>query len=115
MNPTSILQWNAQGLRHKKDELLELIHDYRATLVAIQETKLTEEYNIKIPNYNVISKSGHYNRGQHGGVALYIHSDIPYNEIPLSTTLQAIAVEVHTSFRFSICNVYASRSHDLTR
>ena len=115
MNPTSILQWNAQGLRHKKDELLELIHDYRATLVAIQETKLTEEYNIRIPNYNVISKSGHYNRGQHGGVTLYIHSDIPYNEIPLSTTLQAIAVEVHTSFRFSICNVYASRSHDLTR
>ena len=74
---TSIVQWNAQGLRNKKSELLELIHDNCASIVAIQETRLSNDFNLKNPNYNLISKDGHFNHGQHGGVALYIHSDVP--------------------------------------
>ena len=60
---TSIIQWNAQGLRNKKNELLDIIKENNASLIAIQETKLSDNYNIRIPNYNVISKEGHYNHG----------------------------------------------------
>ena len=111
---TSIVQWNAQGLRNKKNELLELIKEHNASIVAIQETKLSSNYNIRLPSYNVISKDGHYNRGNHGGVALYIHSDVPYNEIPLNTSIQAVAAEVRLNFNFTICNIYSSRSHQLS-
>ena len=115
MSPnTSIIQWNAQGLRNKKNELLELINENNASLIAIQETKLSENYHIRIPNYNIISKDGHYNRGQHGGVALYIHSDVPYQPIQLTTPIQAVAAEVTLQSTFTICNIYLSRSHQLT-
>ena len=112
---TSIVQWNAQGLRNKKSELLELIHDNCASIVAIQETRLSNDFNLKNPNYNLISKDGHFNHGQHGGVSLYIHSDVPYREIPLSTPIQAVAAEIRLQFNFSICNIYSSRSHPISK
>ena len=98
-------------MRHKKDELIDLIHSCNASIIALQETKLSENFNIRIPNYNLISKEGHFNHGQHGVVALYIHSDVPCNEIKLNTPCQAVAAEVFLSFKFSICNIYSSRSH----
>ena len=101
------------GMNHKKDELLDLIHTCNATIIALQETKLSENFNIRIPNYNLLCKEGHYNHGPHGGVALYIHSDVPYNEIKLNTPCQAVAAEVFLFLKFSICNIYSSRSHAL--
>ena len=40
MGKYSTLQWNVQGLRNKKDELLELVHLNRSNIIALQETKL---------------------------------------------------------------------------
>ena len=40
MNSASILQWNINGVRNKKDELSELISHYKANIVALQDTKL---------------------------------------------------------------------------
>ena len=111
---TSIIQWNAQGMRTKKNELLDLINEHKASLIAIQETKLSSDYNIRLPNYNVISKNGHYNHGQHGGVALYIHSGVPYQEIELITPIQAVAATVNLQTTFTVCNIYSSRSHQLS-
>ena len=100
-------------MRHKKDEFLDLIHSCNASIIALQETKLSDDFNVRIPNYNLLCKEGHYNHGQHGGVALYIHSDVPYNEMKLNTPCQTVAAEVFLSFKFSICNIYSSRSHTL--
>ena len=104
-----------QGLSNKKTELLDLINSNQSSIIAIQETKLSHDYLLKIPHFNVYSKDGHYNHGWHGGVALYIHSDIPHRTIELSTDIQAVAVEVHINFKFTVCNVYNSRSHHLTQ
>ena len=68
---TSVLQWNVQGMNHKKDELLDLIHSCNASIIALQATKLSDNFNIRISNYNLLCKEGHYNHGQHEGVALY--------------------------------------------
>jgi ribonuclease HI len=108
-----ILQWNAQGIRSKKDELSELIETHKTDIVAIQETKLWTNSKFSIPNYNELRKDGHYNRNPHGGVALYIHSDIPFCEIPLTTPLQAVAAKVTLHREITICNIYTSRSHPL--
>ena len=39
-NSIDILQWNCQGVRSKKDEILEMIEHYKYGIIALQETKL---------------------------------------------------------------------------
>ena len=75
-----------QGLSNKKTELLHQIHSNQSSIIAIQETKLSHDYLLKIPHFNVYSKDGHYNQGWHGGVALYIHSDIPIVQLKFLQT-----------------------------
>ena len=112
---TSILQWNIQGLSGKKDELLDLINTCNASIIALQETKLSNDYLTKISKYSVISKEGHYNQGYHGGVALYIHPDVIHSKIDLNTPCQAVAAVVALSFRFTICNIYSPPSLPLNK
>ena len=111
---TSILQWNPQGLSNKKDELLEIIEENKSSIIALQETKLTGEYNLKIPNYNKIFKDGHYNRGPHGGVCIYIHTSLPYREITVQSPLQVVAAQIFLGTLFTVCNIYVSPSHDFS-
>lgn len=111
MTNRSILQWNAQGLRNKKDELLNLIHTHNSDIVAIQETMFWSNIDFKIPNYSSVTKHGHYNRTPHGGVSIFIHSSIPYHEIQLDTPIQAVAIRANLNRTMTICNIYSSRSH----
>jgi ribonuclease HI len=118
MNPkglTSIIQWNLQGLRNKKYEILELIDKHHPYVLALQETKLWKSNNFTIPNYNCIRRDGHLNRTPHGGVALLIHDTIPYNEIQINSPIQAIACR--TTFgttTLTICSLYSSRNHHIS-
>ena len=102
----AVVQWNVGGMSNKKKEIIDLINTYEANILALQETMLSNDYLIKIPKYNVIAKEGTYNNRQHGGVAMYIHGDIPYQEINLNTPLQAVAATVTLRVKVTICNVY---------
>ena len=73
---------------------------------------LSTDYLIKIPKYNVIAKEGTYNTRQHGGVAMYIHGDTPYQEITLTTPLQAVAATVQLRIKVTICNIYVPPNSD---
>ena len=73
MSDYKIIQWNAQSLRAKKEEVLKMVEDRRLVLLAIQETMLNDKSQVGIPNYNIISKEGHFNWRSHGGAALLIH------------------------------------------
>ena len=110
----TILQWNCQGMRSKKDELLHLIQTHKTDIVALQETMFYGNYKIDIPGYNIEKTDGHYNRRAHGGVCLYVHQDIPYQRLDISTTIQAVAVRVQLSAAVTICNIYSSRQHQLS-
>ena len=72
------------------------------------------QYLHKIPNYSVIGKDGTLNRSNHGGVALYVHQDVPYTPISLTTPLQAVAATIHLNTKITICNLYNSRNHQLS-
>ena len=111
MTNGSIIQWNIQGIRRKKDELSELVRNYKANIVAIQETRLWNNTKFSLPHFNEIRKDGHYNRSPHGGVALYIHSSIPFNKLDVNTPLQAVAAKVHLHTDITICSLYTSGSH----
>jgi len=110
----NIMQWNCQGLRNKKNEILHMINEQNISIVALQETKLWNNCEIRVPRFNCYRKDGHFNRTPHGGVAIYVHEHIPHNEIQLHTPMQAIAVRVNIGQLVTICNIYSSRSHDLT-
>lgn len=110
----TILQWNCQGARAKKDEIIKMIEDLNPIVVALQETMIGPSNNFRAPNYVCIRKDGHFNRRPHGGVALLVHNTIPFTELKLQTDLQACAIRVKLRSLITICNIYNSRSHDLT-
>ena len=110
----TIIQWNIQGVRNKKQEILQLLNNMKADIIALQETKIPSRFLHRIPNYTVASKEGTTNRQNHGGVATYIHQDIPFTEINLNTPLQAVATTVHLKTQMTICNIYNSRSHQFS-
>ena len=109
-----IMQWNAQGIAGKKDEVLDYISKYKIDIIAIQETKLFGDREIKIPKYNIEKLDGHWNRMAHGGLATYVHNEIPYKRIPINVPMQALAIRVQLSSLITICNVYSPRSHQLS-
>jgi exonuclease III len=111
-NQVNILQWNTQGIRNKKDEILEIIENKNPAIIALQETKLSSD-NFRIPNYNSIGKIGHINRTPHGGVMIMVHDSIPYQEITLNTAIQAIAIKAYIGRLITFCCIYISRAHEM--
>ena len=109
----TILQWNIQGIKNKKKELIQLINDYNADIIAIQETQLSNDYIPKIDGFTSLNREGTFNFRHHGGVTLYIHQDIPMTEVKLNTPIQAVATTVTLNRTITICNMYSSRSHTL--
>ena len=92
-----------------------LIEKHNAVILALQETKLNDKCEFKVPTFNIIRKDGHVNVTTYGGVALLIHSDSPYQEIELDTTLQAVVARVNVGGQINIvCTVYISRAHRVT-
>ena len=109
---STIVQWNINGIRNNKKEILELINSKKASIVALQETLIDSKYLHKIDRFNVVAKNGSNSDGRfHGGVATYIHSDTPYEEVELNTNLQAVATTIHLGIRFTICNLYIPPSY----
>ena len=63
----------------------------------------------KISNYTVLRRDGTYNYTHHGGVAICVHSSVPYSTVELNTLIQAVAVRVQLHATVSICNIYSPR------
>ena len=51
---TTILQWNADGVRSKRVELEKFIHDLKPDIVVLQETKLTSKDLFQIRGYHTL-------------------------------------------------------------
>ena len=75
---TNFIQWNIQGISQKKQELVNLIDKEKPALLCIQENMLQKRTNFNIKNYNGLLKEGYINRLADGGVAIFIHGNIPF-------------------------------------
>ena len=75
-----IVQWNCDGVRKKKDELLNVINDVKPRIVALQEIMMQETKEMRIPHYNIIMRAGHFIWRSHGGVMLIIHESVPMTD-----------------------------------
>jgi hypothetical protein len=81
-----ILQWNADTLSTKKEELRQAIKEHEVDIFLIQETKMIKSDKIpQFPGYTIMSKPRHQvagdesNRG--GGLLTGVRNTVPYKEI----------------------------------
>ena len=112
---TNIIQWNCQGVRSKKDEILDLIQNYKPLLVALQETKRWENNKFEIAGYTCIRKDCHFNHTPHGEVGLYVNQSVPFRQLQFQTDEQALATQIDTGQLITICKVYTSGRHNFRK
>ncbi|UYV83142.1 hypothetical protein LAZ67_22002409 [Cordylochernes scorpioides] len=106
LNPASkqlrILQCNINGLcstatKIKLEEIMEIAEKQKIQIIALQETKLNEKYNLKYKNYNILRKD---RNKEGGGLAFFIknlyYEDIAIN-IPNTSDLEAQGIKVYLS------------------
>ena len=112
-----ILQININGISNKIKELELLIHDTKADIITIQETKLTSNSKTpKINNYTEIRKERTYNKG--GGLLTYIKNNITFtnDKIPQNINqklieIQLVTIHLTPTKKFEIANIYIPPSN----
>ena len=105
----NIIQWNCQGIYAKWEELNKLIYDFTPSCIALQELILKRRQLPTLKNYTGYSKQ----TGQYGGVAIYIHQNVPQMQVQLNTTLQAVAARVFLERNYTVCSIYISPGENL--
>lgn len=103
------LQWNIRGHRANCRELDILLKQFKPSVVALQETLTTATKELRINNFNCISKPASSDFARRG-VSLYIRNSIFYDNIPLSSDLEAAAARVSLNKTITICTLYLSPS-----
>ena len=114
ISSTNIIQCNIQGIANKKEDLVELIAKEKTDVPCIQETMISTQTNFNLKNYIGMSKKGHTNYREHGGVAIFIHEITSYQKIILDIPLQAIAARTNIEIAMTIVSIYNSRSHAIS-
>ena len=103
----NILQWNVQGLKPKALELSSILSEKKISVACLQETLLGDSNWCPTKQYK-LEKSSHIGEEQNRGVSISIHATLQYNRVPLHTTLEAAAVTINSTKRYTICSVYLS-------
>ncbi|UYV79464.1 hypothetical protein LAZ67_17002713 [Cordylochernes scorpioides] len=108
-----ILQCNINGLcstatKIKLEEIMEIAEKQKIQIIALQETKLNEKYNLKYKNYNILRKD----RNKEGGGLAFLIKNLYYENIainiPNTSDLEAQGIKVYLSQNktINIFNMY---------
>ena len=62
-----------------------------------------------------MEKSPHFGGDNSRGVALLLHASVQYTRIRLHTTLEAVAVKMHSGRELTVCSLYLSLNVSITR
>ena len=102
---TFLMQWNIRGLRaNYASGLQPLIHTHNPQIICLQETKLSNTYDInKYKSYHHINNN---NLIAAGGSSIFVRSNLLQRHIPLTTDLQAVAVRITSHQPVTICSIY---------
>ena len=101
----SLLQWNCRGLRANWSDLKLLLEEHQPSAVCLQETLLTKPSLINLRrfiSYDLFSDPDKSSRV----VSILVNIAIPQSQIPIKTTLQAVAVRISLSRIITLCSVY---------
>ena len=78
-NSLRLMQWNANGISGRLNELLTFLHSNNVNIAVIQETKLTNKYKpLKTPGWAAVRLDRHKNKG--GGLLVLIKDTVTFVE-----------------------------------
>ncbi|GFX33303.1 CCHC-type domain-containing protein [Trichonephila clavipes] len=84
------------------DDVKDIIRQYHPVCVALQETFLKSCHKTKIRRYGCVRKD---TKGSSvsGGVCIFTSLVVPSSALPLHTSLQAVAVRIHSTSLITVC------------
>ncbi|GFT73822.1 probable RNA-directed DNA polymerase from transposon X-element [Trichonephila clavipes] len=100
-----------------QNDVKDIIRQYHPVCVALQETFLKSCHTTKIRRYGCLRKDTE-GPSVSGGVCIFTSLDVPSSALPLHTSLQAVAVRIHSTSLITVCCLYlppntAIHQHDL--
>lgn len=101
-----IIQWNMQSYRTKFSDLKIILNRYAPICVCLQETLLKPEEQYSPSGYNLIKSTPVQMGGHERGAAILIRKTVPYEQINLDTTLQAVAIKMFIGRTYTVCSLY---------
>lgn len=106
MDPLKILVWNPGSLKNKTTELSHYLRTHKIDIALIAKTWLDHRDNPHINNYTLIRKDRNVTGG---GVAIYVHQNIPYENVtqPTLQSIEAVTVRIKTRPSFIVGTVYS--------
>jgi len=109
-NNLHIIQWNPNGFYSKIDEIKLIIKKFSPVALCIQETNFANNKSGSLNNYKTFFKNRTNHIRASGGVASFINTQYPSEEITIITNLEAIAVRISVKNKLTICNIYTQLS-----
>ena len=110
----AVVHWNTRSFHTKHHEIHSIIHDFNAQVLCFQESYHTSEKPVFLRHfaaYNVASPSATFRPC--GGVSTLVSNKIPHRQIPLATSLQAVAINVTLHRSITVCNLYLPPSQSV--
>ena len=103
---------NAAGLKSKQESFFNLMNKFEASIITIQETKLTKVGTVKIPGYQTFEKIRKTRGG--GGLLTVVHEDLePVLVSEGNDDIEILVVEgVIGSEKLRIINGYGPQEDD---
>ena len=105
---TKLLQWNVGGMISKWPCVKPFLVNSGCDIMCIQETHFfdVDKYDFNIPYFTQYGYCVNSDWRQ-GGVCIYVKNKFPHYQIPLQSTLQAVACSVRVNIlRITICSLY---------
>ena len=106
MTLDNIIQWNLQSLKTKFSELKLLINEHLPICICLQETLAHLNKISTISGYHVFHSIPVRNDGHERGASILVNKKINFENIQLSTNLQAVAIKVILEKTYTICSLY---------
>ncbi|GFW74713.1 putative RNA-directed DNA polymerase from transposon X-element [Trichonephila clavipes] len=96
---------NPSDTDYVTDDVKEIIRQYHPVCVALQETFLKSCHTTKIRRYGCVRKDTE-GPSVSGGVCIFTFLDVPSSALPLHTSLQVVAVRIHSTSLITVCCLY---------
>ncbi|GBM14721.1 hypothetical protein AVEN_130589-1, partial [Araneus ventricosus] len=100
------LSWNCRGIRSKLHDIRTILNNFHPACFCLQETFLASNIPLKLRGYNCVRKDTDTGSHSSGGVCILTSNLYPSTPLTLHTTLQAVAVQVHTRALVTVCCIY---------
>ena len=103
----TVLQWNCRGFRANFEELKTLLAQKEASVACLQEIKLKDSDRCSVNGFDRYIKCQTTTDGSAtGGVGILVKKGTPHHVLSLTTSLQAVAVQVTLHRLLTVCSLY---------